>query len=129
MRAFAKSSLPKIKNTNTLEDMVRNGAKTGPEKLYLLLLGIVGLFTDPTNTDPTNTHKIVTISDLVNVFSALDVLVNEEKEEGASGQVLREVFFDIVQTLASDNALLRAYLLENPSKGTAATHARPARLS
>ena len=105
--------------------MVRDVAKTDPEKLYLLLLGIVGLFTHPRTTDK---DKPITISDLINVFSALDVLVNEEKEEGASGQVLREVFFDIVQTLASDTGLLLAYILEHPSQGTAATHARPALL-
>lgn len=122
---FAESLLPKNKDTSTLEVMVRDVAKTDPGKLYLLVLGIVGLFIRPDDTDK---DKPITISDLVNVFSALDVLVNEEKEEGASGQVLREVFFDIVQTLASDFMLLLGYLFEHPSRGTAATHARPALL-
>ena len=125
MLEFAELKLPKIKNTNTLEDMVRNVAKTDPEKLYLLVLGIVGLFTHPKNTGK---DKPITISDLANVFSALAVLANEEKEGGASGTATRikDFMFDIVQTLAS--AGLLGYLLEHPSQGTAATHARPALL-
>ena len=62
--------------------------------------------------------------------TALAVLAKEEKEGGASGTATRieDFVFDIVQTLASDTGLLLAYLLEHPSQGTAATHARPALL-
>ena len=119
MLKFAKSSLPTTKDTSTLEVMVR---ETDPDKLYLLLLGIVGLFTDPTKTDK---DKLVTIYDLTNVFLALAVLVNEEKEQGITGAPIYKVFNDFVQTLSADNALLLGYLLEHPSSGTAAPQRTP----
>ena len=47
------------KDTETLEAMVRKVAKFEPEKLYLLVLGIVGHFTDPTIKVK---DKVVTVS-------------------------------------------------------------------